>query len=726
MKQMRLYYLLSFLSFFLCIPVVRAQQHAKVNWEKQAQELISQMTIEEKISQMMNDAGGIERLRILPYNWWNEALHGVARNGKATLFPQPINMASTFDPELVYQVASAISDEARAKFNVAQRMKVYEQYAGLTFWSPNVNIFRDPRWGRGMETYGEDPYLAGQMGLAFVRGLQGDDPNHLKAAACAKHYAVHSGPEASRHQFDAKVSDKDLFETYLPAFEILVKEGQVEAVMGAYNRVNGVSASAHPRLLNEILRDQWGFKGHVVSDCGAVSDIFWGHKSVKSEAEAAAVAIKSGLNLECGSSFRTLKEALEQGLVTEKDIDKALMPLMVTRLKLGLFDDPSRSPYGAMPDSVVCCSKHQQLALKAAEHSIVMLSNKDHVLPLKKEVKTLYVTGPLATEANVLLGNYYSIPANLSTYLEAISDKASIGTRLQFIPGILATTPNVNPIDWATGASRTSDITIVFLGESNCTEGEEGEAIASSTKGDRLTLSLAEHQMDYLRRLRKGNKNKIITVVSCGGPFDVREMCELSDAVLWVGYPGQEGGSALANVLFGDVSPSGHLPVTFPESEKVLPDFADYSMKGRTYRYQKEGIAFPFGYGLTYSQVAYDNLSVDQLKDMGKKEVSVSVLLTNTGSYEVEEVPQVYISTPRAGVDMPLNTLVAFQRVPLKAKESKKVTFTLSPEQLKMVNDKGKKELLKGSYQLTVSSAAPSVRDEALHIQKQQVSFVVK
>lgn len=723
---MRLYYLLSFLSFFLCIPVVRAQQHAKVNWEKQAQELISQMTIEEKISQMMNDAGGIERLRILPYNWWNEALHGVARNGKATLFPQPINMASTFDPELVYQVASAISDEARAKFNVAQRMKVYEQYAGLTFWSPNVNIFRDPRWGRGMETYGEDPYLAGQMGLAFVRGLQGDDPNHLKAAACAKHYAVHSGPEASRHQFDAKVSDKDLFETYLPAFEILVKEGQVEAVMGAYNRVNGVSASAHPRLLNEILRDQWGFKGHVVSDCGAVSDIFWGHKSVKSEAEAAAVAIKSGLNLECGSSFRTLKEALEQGLVTEKDIDKALMPLMVTRLKLGLFDDPSRSPYGAMPDSVVCCSKHQQLALKAAEHSIVMLSNKDHVLPLKKEVKTLYVTGPLATEANVLLGNYYSIPANLSTYLEAISDKASIGTRLQFIPGILATTPNVNPIDWATGASRTSDITIVFLGESNCTEGEEGEAIASSTKGDRLTLSLAEHQMDYLRRLRKGNKNKIITVVSCGGPFDVREMCELSDAVLWVGYPGQEGGSALANVLFGDVSPSGHLPVTFPESEKVLPDFADYSMKGRTYRYQKEGIAFPFGYGLTYSQVAYDNLLVDQLKDMGKKEVSVSVLLTNTGSYEVEEVPQVYISTPRAGVDMPLNTLVAFQRVPLKAKESKKVTFTLSPEQLKMVNDKGKKELLKGSYQLTVSSAAPSGRDEALHIQKQQVSFVVK
>ena len=723
---MRLYYLLSFLSFFLCIPVVRAQQHAKVNWEKQAQELISQMTIEEKISQMMNDAGGIERLRILPYNWWNEALHGVARNGKATLFPQPINMASTFDPELVYQVASAISDEARAKFNVAQRMKVYEQYAGLTFWSPNVNIFRDPRWGRGMETYGEDPYLAGQMGLAFVRGLQGDDPNHLKAAACAKHYAVHSGPEASRHQFDAKVSDKDLFETYLPAFEILVKEGQVEAVMGAYNRVNGVSASAHPRFLNEILRDQWGFKGHVVSDCGAVSDIFWGHKSVKSEAEAAAVAIKSGLNLECGSSFRTLKEALEQGLVTEKDIDKALMPLMVTRLKLGLFDDPSRSPYGAMPDSVVCCSKHQQLALKAAEHSIVMLSNKDHVLPLKKEVKTLYVTGPLATEANVLLGNYYSIPANLSTYLEAISDKASIGTRLQFIPGILATTPNVNPIDWATGASRTSDITIVFLGESNCTEGEEGEAIASSTKGDRLTLSLAEHQMDYLRRLRKGNKNKIITVVSCGGPFDVREMCELSDAVLWVGYPGQEGGSALANVLFGDVSPSGHLPVTFPESEKVLPDFADYSMKGRTYRYQKEGIAFPFGYGLTYSQVAYDNLLVDQLKDMGKKEVSVSVLLTNTGSYEVEEVPQVYISTPRAGVDMPLNTLVAFQRVPLKAKESKKVTFTLSPEQLKMVNDKGKKELLKGSYQLTVSSAAPSGRDEALHIQKQQVSFVVK
>lgn len=694
--------------------------------EKEAVALISRMTLQEKVSQMMNDAAGIERLGILPYEWWNEALHGVARNGKATVFPQPINMASTFDTEMIYKIADAISDEARAKFNVAQRMKVYSRFAGLTFWSPNVNIFRDPRWGRGMETYGEDPLLAGKMGVAFVKGMQGDNPVYLKTAACAKHYAVHSGPEALRHEFDAKVSDKDLFETYLPAFEQLVKEGKVESVMGAYNRVNGQSASAHPRLLNDILRKDWGFKGHVVSDCGAVRDIYSGHKTVKTQAEAAALAIKSGLNLECGASFRTLVEAVEKGLVTEKDIDKALVPLMKTKLKLGLLNNDQKNPYHNIPDSVVCSDRHKEIALKAAEKSMVLLSNKNNTLPLKKDIKTLYVTGPMATEANALLGNYYGIPSEMSTYLAGVANQVSIGTRLMYKPGILATVPNSNPIDWATGEAYGCEATILFLGETNCTEGEEGDAIASKTMSDRLTLKLPEHQIEYLRKLRGAKHIKIITVVSCGGPFDMNEIEELSDAVIWVGYPGQEGGNALANIIFGKVSPSGRLPITFPTSDKVLPDFADYSMKGRTYRYQRTGIAFPFGYGLTYCNVNYGDLRVDQLKHIGKKEVMVSITMTNDGMYEVDEVPQVYISTPRAGEDMPLNTLIGFKRVHMSPGETKKVQFAVSPESLKMVNDKGKKELLKGTYTLTVAAAAPCSQSEKLKVQGKTLSFTLK
>lgn len=713
--------------FYLLFDIMPAfsQQSAK-HIEKQAQELIHEMTIDEKISQLMNDAEGIERLNILPYNWWNEALHGVARNGKATVFPQPINIACTFNTDLVYSIGNAISDEARAKFNVAQKMKIYDMYAGLTFWSPNVNIFRDPRWGRGMETYGEDPYLAGKMGVAYVRGMQGNNPNYLKVAACAKHYAVHSGPEALRHEFDAKVSDKDLFETYLPAFETLVKEGKVEAVMGAYNRVNGISASAHPRLLMDILRNKWGFKGHIVSDCGAVSDIFYGHKSVSSEAEAAAIAIKSGLNLECGSSFRTLREALEKGFLTENDIDKALLPLMITRIKLGIIGNDTTNPYHTIPDTVVGCSKHRNLALQAAEQGIVLLSNKENVLPLKKDIGRIYVTGPFATEANVLLGNYYGVPANLSTYLEAISSKVSIGTRLMFKPGILATTPNLNPIDWATGESRISDVTIVFLGESNCTEGEEGDAIASSTMGDRLNLSLPNHQMDYLRRLSKDNRSKIITVVSCGGPFNAKEICELSDAVIWAGYPGQEGGNALANILFGEISPSGHLPVTFPVSENVLPNFADYSMKGRTYRYQKDGILFPFGYGLTYSKVLYSELHIDNPKKLGKKDIKVSCVLTNVGEYAVDEIPQIYVVTPRSGKDMPLSTLIGFRRIHLKPGESHKIIFTVSPNQLQMANNKGEKELLLGDYRLIISESAPCTRSTELGVQTLQTSLSIQ
>lgn len=677
------------------------------DWTRQAKNIIAKMTVEEKISQMMNESDGIEHLGILPYNWWNEALHGVARNGRATVFPQPINMAATFDDDMVYRIASAIADEARAKFKISQRNKSYGSNAGLTYWAPNVNIFRDPRWGRGMETYGEDPYLSGVMGSAFVKGLQGNDDKYLKAAACVKHFAVHSGPEALRHKFNAIVSDKDLFETYLPAFQKVIMESNVEAVMGAYNSVNGQSASAHPRLLIDILREKWGFKGHVVSDCGAVTDIFSGHKIVKSEAEAAALAIKNGLNLECGSSFFALKEALDRKLITEREIDNALLPLIVTKLKLGLIGKANDNPFADIHDSVVCSKEHIQLALAAAEKSFVLLKNTNETLPLKKNTKFIYVTGPFATDGNVLLGNYYGIPSKIVTYLEGISSAVSLGTKVNYKSGILQTVKNSNPIDWVTGETKKADVTIVFLGESNLTEGEEGDAIASIEKGDRIDLKLPRHQIEFLRKIRNKTTNKIITVVSCGGPFESKEICKLSDAVIWAGYPGQEAGEALAKVLFGDVSPSGRLPVTFPDSVGVLPDFTDYSMEGRTYKYQKKGIAFPFGYGLTYSKVIYKGLNVDNVKGIGKKNIKLSFTIKNVGEYEIEDVPQLYLISPKAGKEMPLSSLIGFKRIKIMPNEEKVVDFIITPQMLQMVDWDGGKVILKGDYKLVVSTSAP-------------------
>lgn len=709
-------------TIFILLNVSCLYSTENYDWNEEAKSIINRMTVDEKISQLMNDSKGIERLDILPYNWWNEALHGVARNGKATVFPQPINMACTFNPELIFDIASAIGDEARAKFDKAQGMKIYGIYAGLTFWSPNINIFRDPRWGRGMETYGEDPYLTGEMGKAFVKGLQGSDPKYLKAAACAKHYAVHSGPETLRHEFDARVSDKDLYETYLPAFEKLVKEADVEAVMGAYNRVNGFSASAHPRLLIDILRNDWGFKGHVVSDCGAVTDIFRNHKIVNSEAEAAALALKNGLNLECGSSFKSLREAYDKGLIEDSDLNNALLPLVITKLKLGLIGDAKDNPYNNITEDVVCSTKHTSLALKAAEQSMVLLKNDD-TLPILDQSKSIYLAGPFTADANVILGNYYGIPSRVITYLQGISDEVGIGTTINYKPGILATGKNRNPLDSTTGGAGKSDYCIVFLGESNLTEGEECDAIASEYKGDRLDLSLPKHQIEFLRKIRKKSKNKIITVVSCGSPFETKEICELSDAVIWSGYPGQEAGVALANILFGKVSPSGRLPITFPESEDVLPDFKDYSMKGRTYKYQTKGIAYPFGYGLTYSKVMYEKLTVEDIDNIGKKEVKVSLVVKNIGKYEIEDVPQLYISTPEAGEDMPLNTLIGFKRVRLLPEESKRIEFCVSPEMLKMIDGKGKKILLKGKYKLILSGCAPGYRSEELKVQKEMVEF---
>lgn len=709
----------------LCLSVqVMAQSTTSLEeqMQKKAREVISQMTVDEKISQMMNDAPGIERLGIKPYNWWSEGLHGVGRNGRATVFPQPIGLGATFDPELVQQIGAAISTEGRAKFNVAQKINNYSIYAGLTYWSPNVNIFRDPRWGRGMETYGEDPYLSGTIGTAYVKGMQGDDPFYLRAAACGKHYAVHSGPEKDRHSFNAIPSKRDLFETYLPAFKMLVQKGHVEAIMGAYNRVYGESASGSRLLLLDVLRKDWGFKGHVVSDCGAVTDIFTGHNIAKSHAEAAAIAVKNGLNLECGGSFHALKEALAQNLLTEADLDNALMPLMMTRLKLGILFPDSQCPYNDIPESVVASDAHAAIARKAAQESMVLLKN-DNTLPINKEIKTMYVIGPYAADAFVLMGNYFGVSNRYSTYLQGIVDKVSEGTSINYKLGFLPTTPNINDMDWALGEARGADVCVVVLGNSGANEGEEGDAIASTARGDRDHISLPEHQMEFLRKVTRDNNNKVVTILTGGSPIDVKEISEISDAVVMAWYPGQEGGFALGDLLFGDANFSGRLPITFPLSVDALPAFDDYTMNGRTYKYMNDNIMYPFGYGLTYSKVQYSDAKMLNKKYKGKEPLQLRVTLRNESSREVDEVAQVYLSAPGAGQTVPYETLISFKRVKLQPNSSQVVDFTIQPEELKMVQEDGTFKLLKGDYTITVSSAAPGTRSQELGVENSKVDF---
>ncbi len=676
--------------------------------------LVQAMTLEEKVSQLKDHSVGIPRLDIPEYNWWNECLHGVARNGRATVFPQAIGLAATFDPELIQKVSTAISDEARAKFNISIKNGNRSRYAGLTFWTPNINIFRDPRWGRGQETYGEDPYLTSRIGIAFVKGLQGDHPDYLKAAACAKHYAVHSGPEALRHEFDAIASPKDLHETYLPAFEALVKEANVEAVMGAYNRVLGEPACGSPFLLQETLRDNWGFKGHIVSDCGALSDFHLYHKVTNSPEESAALALNSGVDLNCGNTYPHLLKAVEKGLVTEATIDIRLKTLLKSRFKLGLFDPIENNPYNSIDESVVCSDEHSELALEAARKSLVLLTNKNNVLPLSTDIRNLYVTGPQANNSEVLLGNYYGMSSRLVNILEGITAAVSTGTTINYKQGCLPFRENVNPMDWTTGEAKASDAIIAVLGITGAMEGEEGEAIASDTKGDRLKPYLPKNQLEFLRKLRKDNTKPIIVVMTSGSPMIMPEVAELADAIVWAWYPGQEGGTAVADVIFGKVSPSGRLPLTFPSSIDQLPAYDNYDMAGRTYKYMKEEPLFPFGFGLGYSKFSYANANVDNASLKRGKTVTVSFELKNEGEMDAEEVVQVYLSQPGAGEAAPYKKLVDFKRVALKSGESKSISFEIDSEKMKQYTDTGDAVVKKGIYTVAIGGTSPTSRIEEL------------
>ena len=714
---MKKYYLI-IISIMMTIPA--SAQDRMRQLEQKAHDMISQMTLEEKISQLMNETPGIPRMGIEPYDWWNEGLHGVGRDGRATVFPQPIGLGATFDPTLIQQVGDVIATEGRAKYEVARKNKNYARYTGLTFWSPNINIFRDPRWGRGMETYGEDPYLTGVLGTAYVKGMQGDDPVYLKVAACGKHYAVHSGPEGTRHSANVEPSKRDLWETYLPAFRMLVQEGKVETIMGAYNRVYGESCSGSKFLLTDVLRKKWGFKGHIVSDCGAVTDIYAGHKIAKTEAEACAIAIKAGLNVECGNTFRAMKEAIDQQLLTEQDLDNALFPLMMTRLKLGILQPDADCPYNHISESVICNEQHIELSKQAATESMVLLKN-DGVLPINKDIHTLFVTGAGAADAFWLMGNYFGISNRYCTYLQGIVSKVSNGTAVNYRPGVLESTPTRNTINWAVDEAAGAEVTVIVMGNNGNLEGEEGEAIDSES-GDRTSIGIPESQMKFLRDIRALKKSGIVVVLTGGSPVDMREISQLADAVVMAWYPGQEGGYALGDLLFGDANFSGRLPVTFPVDGNLLPAFEDYSMQGRTYKYMTDNIYYPFGYGLTYGRVEYRDARV-VVKD---KKATVTVTLSNPSEWPVTEVAQVYVSAPGAGVSAPVQQLGAFQRVALPPGETCEVTLQIAPDQLMTVGEDGESRLVKGEYTFTVAGAAPSARTRELGVPMVETKVAIK
>lgn len=676
--------------------------------QKRAKELVAKMTIEEKASQLRYNSPAIERLGIPEYNWWNEALHGVARAGTATSFPQAIGMAATFDEDLMWKAADAIATEARAKYNEYSRHGDRDIYKGLTFWSPNVNIFRDPRWGRGHETYGEDPYLTSRLGVAFVKGLQGDG-EVMKAAACAKHYAVHSGPESERHSFNAEVTKKDLQETYLPAFKALVKEAEVEAVMGAYNRMNGEPCCGSQTLIQDILRGDWRFQGHFVSDCWALKDFYEGHGVTSNAEESAAMALKAGCDLNCGVIYLYIIKAYQDGLVTEEAITTAAERLFTTRYLLGLFDGSS---YDAIPYEKVECREHLQLADQMTQESLVLLKNNG-ILPLNKEtVKTIAVIGPNADSRAALVGNYHGTSSEYITILEGIHREAADQIRVLYSEGSHlyknkseGLAREYDRIREAVIAAEHSDVVILCLGLDKTLEGEEGDAGNSDASGDKLDLQLPEPQRVLMEAVAKVGK-PVILCLSTGSAVDISFAEEHFDGILLTWYPGARGGSRVAKTIFGESSPSGKLPVTFYRNLDELPPFEDYSMAGRTYRYMKGDALYPFGYGLTYGKC-----TVKQVKFLHGK---VEAEICNIGNCDTGEVIQVYIKNLDSDYAVKNYSLCAFKRVFLNTGETLKVELPIRDEAFFVVNDDGEYIQDGANFKLYVGFGQPDQRTQQL------------
>ena len=678
---------------------------------ERAARLISKMTLEEKVSQMRYNAPAIDRLGIPAYNWWGEGLHGVARAGQATSFPQAVGMAATFDEELIGQIADVIATEGRAKYNAYAQYGDRDIYKGLTFWSPNINIFRDPRWGRGQETYGEDPYLTATLGKAFVRGLQGSG-EYMKAAACAKHFAVHSGPEAIRHSFDARVNKKDLRETYLPAFEALVTEAGVEAVMGAYNRTNGEPCCASHLLMEEILRGEWGFEGHYLSDCWAIRDFHENHKVTNNAAESAALAVNAGCDLNCGDTFLSLYDACQQGLVSEERITEAVTRLFTTRYLLGLFDE---TDFDEIPYTVVECDEHLKIADRATAECVVLLKN-DGILPLDRtKLRTIGVIGPNANSRAALIGNYHGTATSYRTLLEGILEEAGNDIRVLYSEGSDIKDDRIEKLAFendrlseAMIVADESDVVILAVGLNENLEGEEGDTGNSYASGDKINLLLPPPQQALLNAVAQTGKPVILCLMA-GSAIDLSFAQEYFNAVLCAWYPGAGGGRVLAKLLFGEQSPSGKLPVTFYHDEDPLPDFTDYSMKGRTYRYLECAPLYPFGYGLTYGDVAVEKACVDP-----EDPFLVHAVCTNAGSRDTGEVVQVYISCPETDL-APLNPrLCGFARTFVKAGEEKTIDIQLDPGAFQVISEEGKKVSGGCNFLLYVGTSQPDEQSISL------------
>ncbi len=819
--------------------------------EERVNDLVSRMTLKEKADQLLYTAPAIPRLGIPSYNWWNEALHGVARAGYATVFPQAITVANSWDESLMFNIANAISDEARAKYHEFQRRGKTGIYQGLTFWSPNINIFRDPRWGRGQETYGEDPFLTGRMGLEFVKGMQGDDPRYLKTVATAKHFAVHSGPEPMRHSFNAKVSEVDLQETYLPAFRTLVVDGDVCSVMGAYNMFRDFPCCANP-ILYGILRNGWGFKGYIVSDCWAVSDFYTYTKFAKDPVEAAAQALKAGTDLECGVDYRNLVAAIDRGILTEGDIDRAIKRVYTARFRLGMFDPDNMVPYAQIPFFVNCSDYNNSLARQAARESIVLLKNSNDILPLKKDIKSIAVIGPNADNWEALIGNYNGIPKDPVTVLKGIKNKLTPDTRIIYAEGsdlaegihnltvipsrylqspdgrqgalgeyynnremngepvftriddqinfywenlspsrelpdddfgvkwttyltapetgtyaigcwassgyelflegkkiisgrsehsafnneyatnfvagrkykievcyknysgdadirLLWARPRTDMVEKAVKAASEADAVVLVLGLSQRLEGEEMSIkIDGFLGGDRTSLDLPLVQEKLFDAVNATGK-PVVVVLMNGGALSVNNGQAKAAAIVLAGYPGQQGGNAVADVLFGDYNPAGRLPVTYYKSVEQIPAFDNYDMKGRTYRYSTQEPLYPFGYGLSYTTFSYSNLVLPE-KAVAGTSIPVKVTVTNTGNIAGDEVVELYLTDEKASTPRPVHQLEGFSRVSLKPGESKNVELKLAPRQFSIINNKDKRVIEPGYFTITVGGKQPGFK----------------
>lgn len=688
-------------------------------YRERAAALVAKMTLEEKVSQTLYNAPAIERLGISAYNWWNEALHGVARAGTATVFPQAIGVAASFDEELVGKMAEVIATEARAKYNVQKKAEDRDIYKGLTFWSPNVNIFRDPRWGRGQETYGEDPYLSGRLGVSFVKGLQEEKEGFIKAAACAKHFAVHSGPEKQRHSFDARVSRQDLYETYLPAFKACVQEAGVEAVMGAYNRTNGEPCCGSKTLLIDILRKEWGFEGHVVSDCWAINDFHAHHKITKTPLESAAMAMNNGCDVNCGCMFPNLRDAVKGGYVEEARLDEAVTNLMECRMKLGMFEEEGTVPFDVIGYEQVDTAENKSLNLEISRKSLVLLKNQDNLLPLDLTgIKSIGVIGPNADSRKALVGNYEGTASRYVTVLEGIEDYVGERARVYYSEGCHLyqdRTSNLaqenDRMSEVKAVCSVSDVIVAVLGLDSSVEGEEGDTGNEFASGDKLDLKFPGLQSEILRAAYESGK-PVILVSMTGSAMELDWEDSHIPAIIQAWYPGAAGGRAVAELIFGAYSPEGKLPVTFYRTTQELPDFTDYAMKDRTYRYMKQEALYPFGFGLSYTSFEMKGTEADSDRVTAKGEVTIRTSIKNTGVMESGETIQVYVKALREGT--PNAQLKGLKKVHLQPGEEKQVEITLKSEAFGLYNVEGEFLVEKGEYAVYVGMQQPDARSASL------------